>query len=289
MNPIESVRAYYSLFGCRGVWHAAQARWRQSHTEIAVAVPGIRFPVHLRLRSSDLATFRQVLATAGYDSDFARAPRTIIDAGANIGLTSVFYANRYPEAKILAIEPEESNFRLLKKNTAPYHTIIPLQGALWKNDQELEIVDSGAGEWGFQTKAATPSSPANGRNHGKIVGMTIEMLMQKHGLDGIDFLKMDIEGAEKEVFENAEGWIEKVNLIAAELHDGIAPGCTRAFENATRGFEKVCTRGETVFVARPEYRLREPASPLGVVPRKAADAFRPGQALRCRIVGAAVV
>src|SRR5437016_4311562 len=149
MSGLRTFREYYSLFGGRGVWLAAQARFRRKCMEVAVVVPGVRHPVRVRLRTSDVSTFKQVLVRAGYDCDFGRAPRVVVDAGANIGLTSVFYANKYPQAKILAIEPAKSNFRLLEANTAPYPQIIPVQAALWKEAEQLNIIDAGLGNWGF--------------------------------------------------------------------------------------------------------------------------------------------
>lgn len=56
-----------------------------------------------------------MLLNAEYAWDTAVRPRVIVDAGANIGLASLFFANKYADAKIIAIEPEEHNFKILKK------------------------------------------------------------------------------------------------------------------------------------------------------------------------------
>jgi FkbM family methyltransferase len=250
MRPLAFVAGYYPLFGVRGVWLAARARLRQTSTEVAVAVPGIKHPVHLRLRTSDVSTFRQVLITEGYACDFCQSPQNIIDAGANIGLTSIYYANRYPEALIIALEPEQSNFLLLRKNAARYPQIVPVNAALWRNNEELDVIDSGLGEWGFQTTADAPDRTLSHRKVGKTPGLTIDAVMRKYGMDCIDLLKVDIEGSEKDVFENSHTWIKQVGAIAIELHDDLRPGCGRAFEDASRDFERICRRGETLFVAR---------------------------------------
>src|SRR5579883_1485462 len=69
-----------------------------------------------RHRSSDLACLQKVLFKQEYRLPFDLAPRVIVDAGANIGAASLYFATRFPEATILALEPEQSNFQLLRKN-----------------------------------------------------------------------------------------------------------------------------------------------------------------------------
>jgi FkbM family methyltransferase len=244
-------KTYYPLFGGRGVWFAACARLRRTALRVAVEVPGIKHPVQVRLRSSDISTLQQVLVEAGYGCVFAKTPQVIVDAGANIGLTSVFYANRYPNTKIIAIEPVASNYAMLKINTAPYPGIVPVQGALWKEQTELDIVDPGAGEWGFQTVPTHTDQRESPGGTGKVRAFTMDQLIAEHAIDGIDLLKVDIEGSEKEVFEGAKSWIGRVGAIAVELHDQIKPGCKAAFDAAIEGFVPLGTQGETVFVARP--------------------------------------
>ena len=70
--------------------------------------------------------------------------------------------------------------------------------------------------------------------------------MIRMGLKFVDILKIDIEGAEKEVFENSVKWINKVGVIMAELHDNIKAGCSNAFFEATREFHGAFSQGEIV-------------------------------------------
>ena len=81
-----------------------------------------------------------------YDSGFRPAPRVVVDAGANIGLSTVFFANKFPQAKIVAIEPEPSNFAMLRDNVAPYPNVTPVQAALWKEDRGARPVRYGEGQ-----------------------------------------------------------------------------------------------------------------------------------------------
>jgi FkbM family methyltransferase len=190
--------------------------------------------------------------TREYDAQFSKPIRAIVDAGANIGVTSVFYANKYPEATIVAIEPEEANFQILKKNIAPYPNIIAFHAALWKADQEISLIDPKLGNDGFRTVETVPI--ADGRTSYKSIrGITLRKLILDLNLGHVDLLKMDIEGSEKEVFDYSEPWIREVGVIAIELHDHIQEGCTRSVYEATKHFDFQWREGETLFFARKEY------------------------------------
>ena len=119
--------AYYRMFGLRGLSFAAQNKVLRTSREVAVVPPGVRHPVTLRLKTSDISTYEQVFGNDEYDFSLNNPPRVIVDGGANIGLASIYFANRYPDAKIIAIEPEASNFSLLQRNVAAYPQITPIQ------------------------------------------------------------------------------------------------------------------------------------------------------------------
>jgi hypothetical protein len=105
------------------------------------------------------------------------------------------------------------------------------------------------GTWGFMT-SATGDTELRGERRQRVRGVTIDGLMRDHGFDHIDVLKLDIEGAEREVFATPGTWLEKTDLIIAELHERLKVGCNRAFYQATAGFDREWFKGENVFVAR---------------------------------------
>jgi len=186
-----------------------------------------------------------------YEWECPNYPETIVDAGANIGLTSILYATRYPRARILAIEPECSNFEMLRKNTESYSNITAVHAALWKEDCHLQIVDPGGdlwGFWGFRMEQRNELQELHHRGFAR--GVTLAHLMDEYSIDYIDLLKIDIEGAEKEVFESSASWIERVGAIVVELHDRFKPGCSDAVGAATGGFEVSHQRGDTTFLQR---------------------------------------
>ena len=83
--------------------------------------------------------YSDVVIKGDYDIRLPKLPRTIIYAGANVGLASIYYANKYPQAKIVAVEPEPMNYSKLLRNVAPYTNVIPINAALWNRDCEVHF------------------------------------------------------------------------------------------------------------------------------------------------------
>jgi FkbM family methyltransferase len=243
MRVAGDLKCHYLALGIRGVFLGAKAHLLRRTSETLVSIPGIAHPIHLRLRTSDVPLFLQVILLSQYEWKLPKRPSVIVDAGANIGLASIFFANRYPGAKIISIEPAPSNLKLLCKNMAQYPNNAIVAGALWKENSRVTIVDPGGGEWGFQVEEDRPAD-------GNVMALTLDRLMDQFGIDYVDLLKVDIEGAEKEVFESSSQWIDRVGAIAIELHDEIKIGCSHAFREATRAFGHESRKGETIFVAR---------------------------------------
>jgi FkbM family methyltransferase len=246
MKIITSFVDHYGAFGYRGLWLAIRTKLFRKQRLEKFTLSGTSNPIWLRMGTSDWPTYKQIFVASEYDIPLNREVKFIIDAGANIGLSAIFFARKYKQATILAIEPEPSNFELLKRNTAPYPNIIPINSALWSHDTSLDLIDPGTGFWGFQ--AASPESTNKGKRLGRISGITVKSLMELHKTDQVDILKIDIEGGEIEIFENAEQWIKNVSVIIAELHDKFRVGCARAFYRATGDFEHEVHRGEHVFM-----------------------------------------
>lgn len=258
MNGLKGPQMYYSLFGTRGLLLGAKARLLGRSVEVTVAVPNIAHPVHLRLRTTDVALCREILLRGQYEWAFSRSPRVIVDAGANVGLAAIFYANKFPASRIVAIEPEPSNYEVLKKNAAPYPGIVTVHAALWRDNQPLGILDPGTGHLTFRTRGIEESTVTENRQ--VVRGVTLDSLMKELGISHVDLLKVDIEGSEKEVFENSNAWIDKVGVLAIELHDWIQSGCSDSVRMAASDFDFTCQRGETTYFVRKELASHSPYS-----------------------------
>lgn len=249
----QNIRTYIHTIGFSGLFYAITAWATNSTVLFKIKRKDCKHPFFLRLLSSDIPTYEQVFINQDYDFLVERQPKVIVDAGANIGLASILFANRYPDAKIIAIEPENSNFELLKKNADPYPNIIPLHAALWHKNEEINLIDPGLGKWGFITETNTSSGNLPGRLCHTVMAMTLEKIMKDHNLSNINILKIDIEGAEKEVFSDTSPWIEKIDSLIIELHERMKAGCTTSFYSGAKGFDKEWKHGENVYLSKKNY------------------------------------
>ncbi|MGF9759601.1 FkbM family methyltransferase [Microvirga sp. 0TCS3.31] len=143
----------------------------------------------------------------------------IIDAGANIGLTSIYFSAQCQDALIVAIEPEPSNFALLFNNVRGLQ-VLPIPCALAATPHTAIVVDTGEGFWAFRTKEAV-----SGDNSQYTVDcVTVNEIYSEHSKEAFPFIvKIDIEGEEKELFEDNIEWIQKTPIIIVELHDWMLP------------------------------------------------------------------
>lgn len=191
---------------------------------ISFHVPGIKHPVYIRAKTSDDYTFQQIFINEEYGFLYKGTPKVILDAGANIGLAAVYFANRFPDAQIICLEPEHSNFELLKKNILGYSKITGLQKGLWNKPAELLVEVDGRDNWGFTVKEVSEASSDS------IAATSIPSIMSIYKLNRIDIAKIDIEGSEYEVLsdDSSIGWIQKCNTLVIELHDRMKPGTSAA-------------------------------------------------------------
>lgn len=179
--------------------------------------------VYLRPGTTDQNVYDEIFFEREYDIDLG-TPLFIVDAGAHIGLASVFFACKYPKATVIAIEPEPSKFEVLLRNVKNYSNIKPVQAGLWSNKAHLHIQDFNVDTWSFRV---SEDFSGNG-----IPAVGIQDVITDFDMDRIDVLKIDIEGSEIEVLNNSKEWIDDVKTLIIELHDRFRPGCTEALQNA---------------------------------------------------------
>ena len=170
----------------------------------------------LRPARGDIFIFYEVLAFNAYHlpDTFAQTQtiKTIVDCGANIGLTSIFFANRYPDARIIALEPHPDNFEILEKNVDGWDKIQPLQAAIVGRSRPTAYLTSSHPAWG--NRIATYPTDDECIN---VPALTIAEMMDRMEIQNIDLLKIDIEGGEEELFDNTD-FLQKTNLVLIELH-----------------------------------------------------------------------
>lgn len=218
--------------------HRALTRGR---AEVAVRLPGYAHPLHLRAGTSDVSAFVQVFCDGEYDFSTERPPTAVLDGGANVGCAAVYFAHRWPAARIVAVEPDRQNFDLLVRNVAGYPTVTPLLAALWSHPTRLQIEDPDDEPWALRVV----------EGDGTVEGITVEAAAQAAGLDGFDLVKLDIEGAEIEVLATSPAWLGPVQTLVIEPHEWLRPGCDAALRAALAGGEFAeSTSGENVVAVR---------------------------------------
>jgi FkbM family methyltransferase len=190
---------------------------------IELSVPQTTHTVYARPETSDLASFEGVFGDA-WAVDLPTEPRLVFDLGANVGYTSVYFALRWPGARVVAVEPVPSNVALLRRNVSAFPQIDVVEGGAWPRPGRLAVEDAGKGYWGMRVREA--------RDSGRVRAVTIPELMERAGADWIDFVKIDIEGSELELFSDETEWLGAVGALMLELHDRYRPGCRDAVERA---------------------------------------------------------
>lgn len=203
-------------------------------------------PLIIRKNTTDNLIFRSIFIFKEFKLPIKIKPKLIIDGGAYTGLSALYYSSKYPDAKIFAVEPEESNFEILEKQTKKIHNITRIKAGLWYKDAFLKIVNGKTGKWDFTVKEVEKSEAYD------IKAVTIDDLLKRSGFDEIDILKLDIEGSEKELFsKNYNSWINKVNIIVIELHDWMREGCAQSLYSAINQAEwKKYKSGEKLVLIR---------------------------------------
>lgn len=259
MTLPQTVSRPYRKYGLLGILSLLILRSIRAANEVRIFPPGLPRSLRLRMKTSDELAFVEVILDQAYRFDLPFNPRVIIDAGANIGLASIYFANRYPDAKIIAIEPEPANYALLVKNVRRYPSIVPVNAALWNRDGEISVslpdpATGATGNWAFYTHEGDGV---------KVRALHMESLLREHGLDTVDLVKVDIEGAEVELFQSP-AWVERIRSLVIETHDHLRPGCTSAVEAAMQGFQSTNHHGIGMFVRENGAQRLEvaPGSPV---------------------------
>jgi len=178
----------------------------------------VKHPLLCRGGTSDIDVFKHVFVLREYDA-IGKLPERglIIDCGANVGFSATYFLSRSPKASVIAVEPDAGNFEMLTRNTAPFgDRCTCVHAGVWSEAGGLRVVDAPLGdgrEWARGVAVVPPGKPAD------IKAVTIGMLLDQTSHDRVALLKVDIEGAEAEVFaRQTEAWLTRVDRIAIELH-----------------------------------------------------------------------
>jgi len=192
------------------------------------------YPFFFRHGTSDVRVIRQIFLKEEYrDLGGEENMGRIVDCGANIGCSAFYFLSKYPDAELIAIEPDEGNFQLLQKNLEPFgERVRALQAAVWSSDQQLRVDRGHSGdgkEWSYQVRVCRDHEQAD------VTALSLETLLNQFNWDRVDLLKIDVERAELELFSSGyEPWLARTRNLTIELH---GPDCEQVFLRAMAGYD----------------------------------------------------
>ncbi len=142
----------------------------------------------------------------------------IIDCGANIGLSVLYFKQLYPQAKIIAFEPNPETFKLLELNVRQNNLrdVQLVNAAVADSDGEMEFyVNDDDAAWslsdtGIRNAYAGPA--------GWKTIVVPKVRLSTYITQPVDFLKLDIEGMEETVLREIENKLDLVEEIRMEFH-----------------------------------------------------------------------
>lgn len=241
---------------------------------------GFPSAVWMRPNGSDLEVILQIFLDRDYDLgrfhpyklhilDLCQRIRRegnvplIIDAGANIGASTLWFAVNFPDCQVFAIEPDPGNFATLKQNAEGHSNIRLFNAGLWDRPTALSSVDEGGTGWGSRVEERPDAKTT-------LSSVTIpELLAEDKRLRPV-IVKIDIEGAETNVLRSNTDWVDDIPLLIFESHDnlwhwlGTWQGTGHAFfSTLVRRKREYLSRGENVFAFLYPELLQQAPPPAG--------------------------
>lgn len=221
----KRIRDFRQLRGVLGYSSAWKLCFSANSSELPVFVRELNRTVAIRPDTSDPIVLKQVFYERQYANLVDASTKFIVDCGANIGLSSLYFARHAPNATIVGLEPEPSNYAAFAKNVEHISRVQPIHAAVWHRRCNLSIANPSADKWAHSVSESQSTI--------SVAAMTPAELVKMSPTGQIDLLKIDIEGAERELFSNGDlEWLSAVKRIVIELHDETNPGCAASFYRA---------------------------------------------------------
>lgn len=196
-------------------------------------------PFHIRIEdAADLAALREVFLDHEYEHTELEDVKTIFDIGANIGVASIYFALRYPGARVYGFEPNPALYKRLKETTKAFSNIHPYQRAVADTE-------------GMRVLYTHPDAPLSGslvnRNEAwgsvSVTSSSLSSLVKEFGIERVDILKFDIEGGEQWLFSHEQDR-KILRFIIGEVHLDLMGKTQDGFEKLLSDFS-IGTRART--------------------------------------------
>lgn len=213
---------------------------------ISFKIKGYPNPIHLRPETSDVAVVSQILFSDQFKEVPLNDPTWILDCGANIGCSAVYFLNKFPECKVVCVEADYKNFAILVRNLEPYlDRCFPFLGAISTEGGLVSIESSEKlGNWGSRI-----SSIDTGQN---VPAFPLQHLCSFTDQGFFDLIKMDIEGGETGILNSMSkrGSVEKMlfKRMIVECHSDEAFKAMSELNNILKG--TISKLGEYTMLSR---------------------------------------
>lgn len=203
---------FFYTVKCEGIttWNTIKQIENEKRSNYArnIYLKNLEFPIKARPGTRDVSTIVNNVIRKEYGrySPF-NEPRWLIDAGAYIGDTTAYFLSKYRNLKAVALEPNPENYEMAQLNLAPYgERATILKKGLFSNEIKRKFKGEGTG--GCIANSGI-----------EIECISIPSLLEQYAIQYLDILKMDIEGAEENIFSaSSRNWLDRVGLLIIEIH-----------------------------------------------------------------------
>lgn len=180
---------------------------------------------------SDLQVVREVFISEDYAAEPPVSPTVIVDLGANIGVSVIYFKLRFPDASVVAVEPDPATYALLERNTASLSGVRTVNAAATPKTGATRL-HVAPDRWASSMVAQQPGgSPIS------VPGLTLDDLLDRMGIDEVHVMKIDVEGAEAEILAASPDALARVRFLIGELHCDFAGITAPDFFELLGGFE----------------------------------------------------
>jgi len=166
---------------------------------------------------ADAFIFGEVFDHRYYDFELPVVPQTILDLGANVGYTAIFFDRKFTNAEIACVEPMPQNVAVLRQNLALNDVAATVIDAAVTVTDSIVQMETHARDYGHKI-AVDPMEVTTDLVSCK--GISVPSIMKQMGWNRISLLKVDIEGYERFLLKENCSWLGLVDAICIECHPG---------------------------------------------------------------------
>jgi FkbM family methyltransferase len=187
---------------------------------------------------SELEVLRNVFVEEEYRVPAADPVRTVVDLGSHVGVSVLWFHALYPDAAIVAVEPHPVTFRRLQRNVGNLDRVRLVNAAVGDATERRPLFSSG------ESWAASLRKQAGLAHVDEVTCRRLDDLLAELGVEAVDLLKLDIEGAEHEVLSTFDG-LPRVRTVICEYHRELNAVDPFTFMRELEGFVPVLSRGDS--------------------------------------------